>query len=64
MILITDGTMSFSKFIYHQVHEEAQYLIGFNAGDQIHGLELARQSGSLSPSLEHTISLVYRIDGR
>ena len=53
----------FLQFLYHLIHDETDYLIGFNAGDEINGLKLVNQIGPLSPEQEDIVGVAYRIDG-
>ncbi len=66
-ILLTDGQKTLSRFLYNNTHhlpEDIQYLIGFNAGNHIDGLQFARQNGSLSSELLDILTRTYRIDGK
>jgi hypothetical protein len=61
VLLLTDGTRSFSAFLYGPIAPEAAYLIGFNAGDQIRSVvilstDVVGTGGSLQ-------SMAFRIDG-
>ena len=63
VILLTDGILSFSAFIYGPIASEADYLVGFNAGDRVRGVVLisSDQAGSSSAELQTTS---FRIDGK
>ena len=63
VILLTDGILSFSTFIYGPITSEADYLVGFNAGDRVRGVVLSSsdQAGSSSAELQTTS---FRIDGK
>ena len=56
--------MSFSQFRYGSIHEDADYLIGFDAGDGLRGVELGRIVGNISDELFSTLTATYRIDGK
>ena len=62
-ILATDGQISFSRFLYGPINGQIDYLIGFNAGDG-RGLQLAKQTGPLTPEQEDIVGVSYRIDGK
>ena len=56
--------MSFSQFRYGSIHEDADYLIGFDAGDRLRGVELGRIIGNIPDELFSSLTATYRIDGK
>ncbi len=65
-ILLTDGQKTLSMFLYNNtnyLHDYNEYLIGFNAGNHIDGIEFAKQNGSMSSELLENLTRTYRIDG-
>ncbi len=66
-ILLTDGQKTLCRFLYNNTNylrEGHEYLIGFNAGNHIDGIEFARQNGSMSSELLDNLTRTYRIDGK
>jgi hypothetical protein len=63
VLLLTDGTRSFSAFLYGPISPETDYLIGFDAGDKTRGV-VVTSTDLVGPVTGVLQSMAFRIDGK